>query len=84
MNNNSKLTKRVQESAGLSKLDAEKAIQATLLSIKELAIEDGKLTIQGYGTFSNVAKPAREGRNPKTGQPVTIPAREVFSFKGAK
>lgn len=84
MNNNAKLTKAVQEVTGQTKEKAEKNIQAVLTSCKNLAIEDGKLTIQGYGTFSNVKKAARQGRNPKTGETLTIAAREVFSFKGAK
>jgi len=84
MNNNSKLTAAVQAVTGQTKVQAEESIQAVLSSVKILAIADKKLTIQGYGTFSNVLKPAREGRNPMTGAAITISAREVFSFKASK
>lgn len=84
MNNNAKLTQAVQVATGQTKEQAETSIKAVLQSCKTLAITDGKLTIQGYGTFSNVKKAARQGRNPKTGETLTIAAREVFGFKGAK
>lgn len=84
MNNNSKLTSAVQAVTGQTKSEAESNIQAVLTSIKNLAKEDGKLVIQGYGAFSNVVRPEREGRNPKTGETLTISAREVFNFKGTK
>lgn len=84
MNNNSKLTTAVQVATGQTKLQAEASIQAVLSSIKNIAIADGKVTMQGYGSFTNTLKPARQGRNPKTGEALTISAREVFGFKAAK
>lgn len=84
MKNNAKLTAAVQVVTGQTKLQAEETIQAVLTSVKNLTIEDGKLVIQEYGTFSNVTRAAREGRNPKTGETVQIAEREVFNFKGVK
>lgn len=84
MNNNAKLTERVKASSGLTKDQAEQAIQTVLLSIKELTEEDGKLTMQGYGTFSIKHKPAGTARNPRTGEAVNVPAKIVFGFKASK
>jgi DNA-binding protein HU-beta len=68
MKNNAKLTAAVQAVTGQTKTQAEESIQAVLSSVKNLAVADGKLVIQDYGTFSNVARAARQGRNPKTGE----------------
>jgi DNA-binding protein HU-beta len=84
MNNNQKLTAAVQKVTGQTKVQAEESIQAVLTSVKNLAIEDGKVTVQGYGTFSNKLRAEREGRNPMTGATITIEAKEVFSFKASK
>ena len=84
MKQNSKLTKAVKEVTGKSTSEAEVMVEAVLSSIKNLAKEDGKLTIQGYGTFSVVQKPARVARNPMTGAPVNVPAKEAFTFKASK
>lgn len=84
MNNNAKVTARVQASSGLTKEQAEKAVATTLLSIKELTQEDGKVTIQGFGTFSIKERAARTARNPKTGESIDVPAKEVFVFKASK
>ena len=84
MKNNAKLTAAVQTVTGQTKTQAEETIQAVLTSVKNLTVADGKLVIQEYGTFSNVIRAAREGRNPKTGETVQIAEREVFGFKGVK
>lgn len=84
MKNNAKLTAEVQAVTGQTKTQAEETIQAVLSSVKKLTKADGKLVIQEYGTFSNVTRVAREGRNPKTGETVQIAEREVFNFKGVK
>lgn len=84
MKNNSKLTAAVQSITGQTKAQAEESIQAVLGSVRNLTKADGKLVIQEYGTFSNVTRAAREGRNPRTGETVQIAEREVFNFKGVK
>lgn len=84
MNNNAQLTKAVQEVTGCTKAQAEQNVEAVLTSIKNLAKENGKLTIQGYGTFSVKQKPARTARNPRTGESVNVPAKEAFTFKASK
>lgn len=84
MKQNAILTKAVQEVTGQSKAEAEKNIEAVLISIKNLATENGKLTIQSYGTFAVKHKPASTARNPRTGETVAVPAKDVFGFKASK
>lgn len=81
---NSVLVKAVQDKTGLNKAGAEQAVLATLESIQNLAKANKKITIMGFGSFSVKTRAAREGRNPATGERMTIPAKEVFSFKASK
>jgi DNA-binding protein HU-beta len=84
MNNNSKLTDAVAANMGISKKDAEKAIVGVLSTVKELTMREGKVTLQGYGTFSKKVRAARTGRNPQTGGIIQIAEKEVFDFKASK
>lgn len=84
MKQNTLLTKAVQEATGQTKAEAEKNIEAVLTSVKSLAEQNGKLTIQSYGTFAVKHKPAGTARNPRTGESVAVPAKDVFTFKGSK
>ena len=81
---NSVLVKAVQDKTGLNKAGAEQAVLATLESIQNLAKANKKITIVGFGSFSVKTRAAREGRNPATGERMTISAKEVFSFKASK
>ena len=79
------LVNYIAEEAGLTKADATRALDATLNGIVKGLKEEGKVTITGFCTFATKDKPEREGRNPRTGGKVTIPARTVVSIKaGAK
>lgn len=78
-----KLTDRVAEKTNFKKSDVKVLIDAVLLSIKEEVAENEKLTLIGFGSFKQVHKAARTGRNPKTGAPIEIPARTAVTFKAA-
>ena len=84
MNQNSLLTKAVMQVTEQSKANAEANIEAVLTSIQNLAKENGKVTIQGYGTFSYKHKPAGTARNPRTGETIQVAAKDVFVFKASK
>jgi DNA-binding protein HU-beta len=84
MNNNPKLTAKVQSLSGQTKAEAEQTIQTVLAAVKTVAQEEGKVTLQGYGTFSVKQKAATTARNPRTGDTVNVPAKEVFVFKASK
>ena len=84
MKQNPKLTAAVQAITGQTKAQAEQAIEAVLSSVKDLATSEGKLVIQSYGIFSVKNKPAGTARNPRTGESVNVPAKDVFGFKASK
>jgi len=82
--NKTELVANVAEKAGLTKKDAEKAINALFVSVEEaLALED-KVQIIGFGTFEVKAREERKGRNPQTGAEITIPASKNPVFKAGK
>ena len=82
--NKTELVASVAEKAGLTKKDAENAINALFVSVEEaLAMED-KVQIIGFGTFEVKAREERKGRNPQTGAEITIPASKNPVFKAGK
>ena len=74
----------VAQQADLSKAAAERAVSATVEAIQESLKAGDTVTLAGLGTFSVSARAERVGRNPKTGEPITVPASKVPKFKPAK
>ena len=74
----------VAAEAGMSKKDAEKAVNAALAAITEELKNGGKVSLVGFGTFEVRERPERQGRNPRTGEPMTYPACKVPVFKPGK
>lgn len=66
---------------GLTKADAGKALDATLKGIMKGLEDEGKVALVGFGTFTKKERAAREGINPLTGKPMSIPAKNVVTFK---
>lgn len=66
---------------GLTKADAGKALDAALKGIVKGLQDEGKVALVGFGTFSAKERPARDGINPLTKQPMHIEAKTVVSFK---
>ena len=79
--NKTELVEKVAASAGISKVDAKKAIDATIEAIKDALKKGDKVQLVGFGTFDVVEKPAREGINPATKQKIMIAAKKVAKFK---
>ena len=79
--NKTELVEKVAAGAGLSKVDAKKAIDATVAAIKDALIAGDKISLIGFGTFSISERPAREGINPATKQKITIAAKKIAKFK---
>lgn len=75
------LVEFVAEETGLSKAQASKAVDAMLKGIEKGLKEDGKVAFVGFGTFSSKLREGREGINPLTKEPMSIPAKNVVSFK---
>lgn len=82
--NKTELVDAVAESAGLSKKDANNAIDAVFSSISNTLADGETVSLIGFGTFSVSARPARTGRNPRTGETIKIAATSVPKFKPGK
>ncbi|WP_017325683.1 HU family DNA-binding protein [Synechococcus sp. PCC 7336] len=82
--NKGELVNAIAQSAGVSKKDADTILSATLDTIVETVAEGGKVTLVGFGSFEPRERQAREGRNPKTGEKITIPATKVPAFSAGK
>ena len=78
------LVTRIAKDAALSKRQAEKALQAMLASVEEALRHGERVTLVGFGTFAVRARAARSGRNPRTGQPLVVPARKTPTFSVGK
>ena len=79
--NKTDLTAKIAEGAGLTKVDAKKALDATLDAITAAVKAGDKVALIGFGTFSVAKRPARKGINPSTKKPIDIPAKSVGQFK---
>ncbi len=79
--NKTELISAIAEKAGLSKVDAKAALEATLASIAEALEKNDKVALIGFGTFSVAEKAARTGINPATKAKIEIPARKAVKFK---
>ena len=80
--NKSELVASVAEKSGLTKKDAEKAVNAVFDSITATLVSGEK--VQRFGTFEVRERKERQGQNPQTKQPITIPATKVPAFKAGK
>ena len=81
--NKVELIAAVAEKAGMTKVDARKAVDAIVDVTKKELKKDGKVALVGFGTMSVVKRPARQGRNPRTGKTIKIAAKKVVKFKPA-
>ena len=67
-----------------SKRDAEQQVEAMLAAIAEALARSEKVEFRGFGSFQVSAKKERQGRNPRTGEAILIPARKAAVFKPSK
>ena len=74
----------VAATAGLTKKDAEKAVSATLDVNTEALQKGDKVSLVGFGTFEVRERKERQGRNPQTREPMTIPASKLPAFSAGK
>ena len=81
--NKVELIEAVAEKAGMTKVDARKAIDAMMDAVKGELKKGGKVGLVGFGTINVNERPARQGRNPRTGKTIKIAAKKVVRFKPA-
>ena len=82
--NKTELIAEVAVKAGLSKKDAEKALNATIDAIADALAAGDKVQLVGFGGFETKKREARMGRNPRTKETIEIPASCVPVFKAGK
>jgi DNA-binding protein HU-beta len=75
---------RIAEATGDKKTVIDIILAAAFSVIQEAVKKDGGFTVFGFGAFKLVAKPERIGRNPRTGEAITIPAHNKVVFKPSK
>ena len=78
------LIAKIAEKAKLTKAQAESALAAFQCTVTTELVNDGKITLVGFGTFSASNRPARTGRNPQNGEPMNIAAKRVGKFSAGK
>ena len=74
----------VADKAGLTKVDAARAVKALLDAVTACLTSGDKLSLVGFGTFSVSKRAARTGKNPRTGAKIDIPAANTPRFKAGK
>ena len=82
--NKTELIAAVAEKAEISKKDAEKALKAFTDVVTDELVKGEKVQLVGFGTFEVSERAEREGRNPKSGEPMTIAASKSPKFKAGK
>lgn len=82
--NKAELIDAIAQKSGLTKVDAGRALDATMAAITETLGKGDNITLVGFGTFSVKERAERTGFNPKTKEPLKIAAAKVPSFKAGK
>ncbi|MEI6847861.1 MAG: HU family DNA-binding protein [Chlorobiaceae bacterium] len=78
------LVEKIAEQTNLTKADSDRALTALVNAVKASLKNGEDVAIAGFGTFTTVERAERQGRNPQTGEPLTIPARKAVKFRAAK
>jgi DNA-binding protein HU-beta len=82
--NKAELINKISDDAGVTKTQANAALDSFIEAVTKTLKGGGKVTLVGFGTFSVSKRNARNGRNPQTGEVIKIKARKVARFKAGK
>lgn len=82
--NKNELVASLAEKTSLKKTDVEKVLKAFTDTVGEELKNGGKVQLVGFGTFEVSERAARDGRNPRTGEAMKIPASKAPKFKAGK
>jgi DNA-binding protein HU-beta len=82
--NNSDLSDKLAAAQSITKADARKYVDAVFAAIADAASEGEEVSLNGFGKFKVKESPAREGRNPATGETIQIAASKKLGFTAAK
>ena len=75
------MSQHIAEKVGVSQLQAQEIIQSVFDGITATLVQEGRIELRNFGIFEVRKRQARDGRNPRTGQVVKVPARMVVTFK---
>lgn len=78
------LVERIAKDAKISKRAGEAALGSFMAGVRDSLKKGKRVNLVGFGTFSVGRRAARNGRNPQTGEPIKIPARQALKFRIAK
>ena len=79
--NKTELIDSIASDAEVSKVEARKALESFLENVKQTLKKGDRISLVGFGSWSVSKRSAREGRNPRTGETIKIPAKNVVKFK---
>lgn len=82
--NRTELVAAMAEKAGVSKKDADNLLKAFIDTVEGAVKANDKVQLVGFGTFESRERAAREGKNPRTGEKITIAASKIPAFKVGK
>lgn len=82
--NKAELISKLADDAGITKSQANIALDSFVEAVTKTLKGGGKVTLVGFGTFSVTKRAARNGRNPQTGEVIKIKAKKVARFKAGK
>lgn len=82
--NKASIVDKVHEVLGGTKAQAERAVDVMIDSVVDGLKKGNEVSIAGLGIFSTKMRPARQGRNPRTGESISIPAMRVPKFRPSK
>jgi DNA-binding protein HU-beta len=78
------LVSKIASEGGITQSQADKAVDGLISAVSDALSAGDKITLVGFGTFSVGVRSQREGRNPHTGETITIPESKVVKFKAGK
>jgi DNA-binding protein HU-beta len=79
--NKAELVDAIASKAGLTKIDAKKALEAYIDATSKALKKGDRVALVGFGSFSLAKRAARKGRNPQSGKEIKIPAKKVVRFR---
>jgi nucleoid DNA-binding protein len=78
------IVKQISEELGLTQLKTKEIVQRTLDAIIKTLVEEGRIELRNFGVFEVKRRAPRKARNPRTGDKVYVPAKNVVTFKPGK
>jgi len=82
--NSSELVGQIAAANNLTKADAKKVVESVFSAIAEAAVNGDEIALNAFGKFKVKSSPAREGRNPSTGETIQVAASKKLTFSAAK